>query len=220
MNFSFFTNFKSLFPFINIFLLSGSEFTCLFLISDKPLAFFSFSSAFNCSLLTLISSGSVIGFAFGGAFAEKIGRKWTLFVGLGITAFAYLVWGLLARGIEVPPPGKFNPFPVYIYAVFFVKGLGMSLVHVNSFPMVVELSTSKNVGKFTGYYYAASMAAQTVTPILLGFIFMKSGAWGVLPIYSAILIALSAIVFIIFVKNIKANKVQNAKGLEAFADED
>jgi maltose/moltooligosaccharide transporter len=81
--------------------------------------------------------------------------------------------------------------------------------------MVVELCTSKNLGKFTGYYYTASMSAQTITPILLGFVFMKAGIWGALPIYSSCLIALSFLVFTLFVKNIKIDKVKNAKGLEA-----
>ena len=76
------------------------------------------------------------------------------------------------------------------------------------------------IGRFTGFYYAASMAAQTVTPILLGFIFMRSGAWGVLPVYSSILIALSAIVFSLLVKNIKARKVENTKELEALGGDD
>jgi hypothetical protein len=64
------------------------------------------------------------------------------------------------------------------------------------------------------------MAAQTVTPILLGLLFMRSGAWGVLPIYATILTALSAAVFAIFVKNIKTKKMENAKGLEAFGEDD
>ena len=34
--------------------------------------------------------------------------------------------------------------------------------------MVVELSRGGNVGKYTGYYYTASMAAQVITPILSG----------------------------------------------------
>ncbi|MBO7336369.1 MAG: MFS transporter, partial [Lachnospiraceae bacterium] len=74
---------------------------------------------------------------------------------------------------------------------------------------------SKKIGKFTGFYYTASMSAQTVTPILLGLLFNMTGVWRALPIYSAILIVLSCIVFTALVKNIKARKVQNAKGLEA-----
>ena len=34
--------------------------------------------------------------------------------------------------------------------------------------MVVELSRGSNVGKYTGFYYTASMSAQVITPILSG----------------------------------------------------
>ena len=81
--------------------------------------------------------------------------------------------------------------------------------------MVVELCSSKKIGKFTGYYYTASMSAQTVTPILLGLVFKATGAWGALPIYACILTILSCTMFTTLVKNIKAEKVANAKGLEA-----
>ena len=96
----------------------------------------------------------------------------------------------------------------------------MALVHNCSFPMVVELCSSKKIGKFTGFYYASSMSAQTVTPILLGFIFTKTMLWRALPVYACILYALAALVFFAFVKNIKAKKVANAKGLEALGADD
>ena len=59
------------------------------------------------------------------------------------------------------------------------------------------------------------MSAQTVTPILLGFLFDMTGAWRALPIYACIMTTLSAIVFISLVKNIKAKKVANVVGIEA-----
>jgi MFS family permease len=86
--------------------------------------------------------------------------------------------------------------------------------------MVVELSSSKTIGKFTGFYYAASMSAQTVTPILLGLVFNMTRKWRVLSIYAAILTACSFAVFTLLVKNIRASKVANAKGLEAIGAED
>lgn len=36
--------------------------------------------------------------------------------------------------------------------------------------MVVEISAAGEVGKYTGYYYTFSMAAQVITPILSGFL--------------------------------------------------
>ena len=64
------------------------------------------------------------------------------------------------------------------------------------------------------------MSAQTGTPVLLGLIFMRTGAWGVLPVYSSVLTALSALVFICLVKNIRIRKVATTSGLEAFAEDD
>jgi predicted MFS family arabinose efflux permease len=49
-------------------------------------------------------------------------------------------------------------------------GIGWSAINVNSYPMVVEMSRSSDVGKYTGYYYTFSMAAQIFTPILSGFL--------------------------------------------------
>ena len=85
--------------------------------------------------------------------------------------------------------------------------------------MVVELCSSKKIGKFTGYYYAASMSAQTITPVLLGLVLNATMAWRTLPVYAAILTALSFGVFTALVKNIKAKKIENARGLEALGDD-
>ncbi len=172
-------------------------------------------------ILTIVGGlASVIGFALGGSIADKIGRKWTISCGLGIT-FAALIVMCFAHptGVVTGANGEYT-FPTLLYAVWFIKGFGMSLVHICSFPMVVELCSSEKIGRFTGYYYAASMAAQTVTPILLGLVFNLSGRWGVLPIYSMSLTLLSFLVFTALVKNIRTNKVQNAKGLAAFDTDD
>ena len=94
----------------------------------------------------------------------------------------------------------------------------MSLVHVNSFPMVVELCNSKKIGRFTGYYYAASMAAQTITPIALGsLLFIDGFDWRFLPVYAGVCIVVSLAVFF-FVKNVKNTKTTFTKGLEALGE--
>jgi len=179
------------------------------------------SSSSSTMIMTIVSGlAAAVGFAIAGIIADRIGRKWTISTGLFITFAALLIMIFIRpTGVVTGANGEFS-FPALLYALWVLKGFGMALVHNCSFPMVVELCSAKKIGKFTGYYYAASMAAQTVTPVLLGFIFMKSGAWGALPIYSAILIALSAVVFSLLVKNIKANKLDNAKGLEALGADD
>ena len=167
-------------------------------------------------LLTIIGGvASVLGFAIAGSIADRVGRKWTISTGLGITVLALIVMCFVApTGTVTGEHGEFA-FPALLYAVWAVKGFGMALVHNCSFPMVVELCSSKKIGKFTGFYYAASMSAQTVTPVLLGLVFNMTGAWRALPVYATILMVLSCAVFTGLVKNIKAAKVENVKGLEA-----
>jgi len=167
-------------------------------------------------ILTILGGvASVVGFAIAGSIADKIGRKGTISTGLGITVVALLIMCVVTPTGKVTGANGEFAFPKLLFVVWAIKGFGMALVHNCSFPMVVELCSSKKIGKFTGFYYAASMSAQTVTPILLGLIFTRTGVWRALPIYSTILIILSFTVFTIFVKNIKAVKVANVKGLEA-----
>ena len=172
-------------------------------------------------ILTIIGGvASVVGFATAGGIADKIGRKWTISTGLGITVVALAIMCLVApTGNAVGVHGEFS-FPTLLYVVWIIKGFGMALVHNCSFPMVVELSSNKTIGKFTGFYYTASMSAQTVTPVLLGLVFNVTGAWRALPIYSTILLMLSCAVFTSLVKNIKANKVANITGIEALGADD
>ena len=171
-------------------------------------------------ILTIIGGlASVIGFAIAGGIAEKIGRKWTISIGLGITVVALIIMCFVSPTSKVVGEHGECAFPTLLYGVWAIKGFGMALVHNCSFPMDVELSSSKTIGKFTGFYYTASMSAQTVTPILLGLMFNVTGAWRALPVYALILTVLSFVVFTALVKNIKAAKVENVTGLEALGDD-
>lgn len=205
----------------------GAEF--LWFMSDNAIGtyignyvIYYLNSVSSTTMYLVIFGGlaSVVGFATAGSIADKIGRKWTISIGLGVTFVALIFMCFVApTGKVTGANGEFT-FPAALYAVWIIKGFGMALVHNCSFPMVVELCSSKKIGKFTGYYYASSMAAQTVTPVLLGFLFNLTGMWRALPVYSCILTVLAFAVFSTLVKNIKASKVANAKGLEALGDDD
>ena len=159
--------------------------------------------------------GSVIGFAIGGIIASKIGRKFTVVSGLSLTLLGYTLWAILTFAIK--PNGS---FPFWIFIVWFIKGFGMSLVHVNSFPMVVELCPNSKIGRFTGLYYASSMAAQTITPIALGTLLLHPDfSWQFLPIYAIVCSVASLIVFL-FIKNIKSVKTKFTSGLDAIGEAD
>ena len=200
----------------------GAEF--LWFMSDNALGtyignyvIYHLQSASSATMVLTILGGlaSVIGFAIAGGIAEKIGRKWTISTGLAITFAGLVIMCFVTpTGRAVGARGEFA-FPSLLYAVWVLKGFGMALVHNCSFPMVVELCSAKKIGRFTGYYYAASMSAQTITPVLLGLVLNASLAWRTLPVYAAILTALSFCVFTGLVKNIRAAKVANVTGLEA-----
>ena len=62
-------------------------------------------------------------------------------------------------------------YPTYHWTMvifFAIIGFAWAAIGVNSYPMVVEMSKAGDVGKYTGYYYTFSMAAQVITPILSG----------------------------------------------------
>ena len=207
----------------------GAEF--LWFMSDNALGtyvgnyvIYYLNSMSSATMILTILGGlaSVVGFAIAGGIADKIGRKWTIstgliitFVGLVIMCFVMPTGKVAANAAH----GEFT-FPTLLYAVWVLKGFGMALVHNCSFPMVVELCSAKRIGKFTGYYYAASMSAQTVTPVLLGLVLRAANAWRALPVYACILTLLSCTVFTSLVKNIKARKVANVTGIEALGGDD
>ncbi len=213
-----------------LFAILGAEF--LWFMSDNAVGtfignyviYYLRSDSGKTGLITIIGgAASVLGFAIAGGIAEKIGRKWTITTGLSISVIALAIMCFVAPSdtlVTLKDGSTVNAFPVLLFAVWGLKGFGMALVHNCSFPMVVELCSSKQIGKFTGFYYTASMSAQTITPVLLGLLFTKTSAWNVLPVYATVLLALSCIVFTILVKNIKANKVKNVTGLEALDNGD
>ena len=94
-----------------------------------------------------------------------------------------------------------------------LAGVAWATINVNSFPMVVELCSDGDVGKYTGYYYTASMAAQTLTPMVSGFLMDKLGM-GILFPYAALFVA-GSFVTMLFVKH-GDSKVVAKRGLEAF----
>ena len=92
-----------------------------------------------------------------GMLSSKFGRKKMILVGIVILTTAFIL------GTIATEKTKF-----LIFFTMGIAGIGWATINVNSYPMVVEMSKGGNVGKYTGYYYTASMFAQIITPILSG----------------------------------------------------
>jgi MFS family permease len=82
---------------------------------------------------------------------------------------------------------SYNPA---IYAVMGVIGIGWASINVNSYPMVVEMASGADVGRYTGIYYTFSMSAQIATPILSGFLIQFFGYRTLFP-YAVVFSALA-----------------------------
>lgn len=171
-------------------------------------------TGFASTLAIIGGVAGAVGFLVAGPIADKIGRKWTVMSGLFTVILGYGIFALTLVFV-----GQSMAIKVVLAIAWIVKGFGFSLVHINSFPMVVELCSSKKIGKFTGFYYASSMAAQTITPILLGLLLKTTKEWNILPFYALGFMTVAIIIFA-FVKNIKSTKTTTKKGLEALADSD
>ena len=109
---------------------------------------------------------------------------------------------------------NFNPV---LYLLFALVGVAWAAINVNSLPMVVEMCSGSQIGKFTGLYYAFSMSAQIITPVIAGWLLEKIGYTTLFP-YAAIAVGL-AFVTMSFVRH-GDNKIEAKKGLEAFDTED
>ena len=98
-----------------------------------------------------------------GMLSGRVGRKKTILLGILLMSFCYLSACFITEQTPV------------MYLLFALVGIGWAAINVNSFPMVVEMSTAGDTGRYTGYYYAFSMAAQICTPLLSGLLIDNLG---------------------------------------------
>ena len=115
---------------------------------------------FNFTLI-VAQAAAVVAYIPVGIIASKIGRRKTILAGVAMLASAFFIGNFIS----------FSTPEFVMYPVFVLAGIGWATINVNSFPMVVELAKGGEVGKYTGYYYTASMAAQIVAPILSGLLY-------------------------------------------------
>ena len=115
---------------------------------------------FNLTLI-IAQAAAIVSYIPVGIIASKIGRRKTILAGIIILASAFFI------GNFITPTTP----EVIMYPVFILAGIGWATINVNSFPMVVELARGGDVGKYTGYYYTASMSAQIIAPILSGVLY-------------------------------------------------
>ena len=159
--------------------------------------------------LTLIiaQAAAIISYLPVGMIASKVGRKKTICAGVIMLATAFGVAAFL----------RDNSPAVLMNAMFALAGIAWATINVNSFPMVVEMCSEQDVGRYTGLYYTASMAAQVATPMFSGLLMDKLGMTVLFP-YAAVFSAL-ALVTMRFVRH-GDSRPEAKKGLNALEDMD
>ena len=138
--------------------------------------------------------------------SAKIGRKKTILIGIILLLICY------------GSASFYNTYHISMTFFFGLIGIGWAAINVNSLPMVVEMCSSADVGKYTGYYYTFSMSAQVITPILSGFL-MENISYRVLFPYA---VAFSALAFFTMtqVKHGDAKPMEKKSMLENFDIDD
>ena len=154
--------------------------------------------------LTLIvaQAAAIISYLPVGMVASRIGRKKTILAGITMLGTAFLLASFMREGSNI----------WVMNGLFALAGMGWATINVNSYPMVVELAKAGDVGKYTGYYYTASMSAQILTPVISGAFLTTIGMTTLFP-YAAVFVA-GAAVTMSFVKHGDAKPQEKKSVLE------
>lgn len=162
----------------------------------------------SSSYLLVATVAAIAAFVPLGFLSSKIGRKKAVLLGITLMTACYLI----AIFIKAQTP--------VMYAIFGLVGVGWASINVNSFPMVVEMSSGSDVGKYTGFYYTFSMAAQITTPLLSGFLIDNLG-WGYSVLFPyAVLFSALSFVTMLLVRHGDSKPQKKQSVLESFDVED
>ena len=146
-----------------------------------------FTDSQASNVLLIANVGAILSFIPIGILSNKFGRKRMIFIGVVVLAFAF---GSATVYTEYKP---------LMFGNFLLAGFAWASINVNSLPMVLEMASGSDIGKYTGLYYTFSMSAQIITPILSGLLFDLVGYKILFP-YSAFFLIL-AFVTMIFVNH-------------------
>lgn len=118
-----------------------------------------FTGSQASNVLLIANVGAILSFIPIGKLSEKFGRKKMILIGVIVLTFAFGTAGL------------YKNFTPLMFANFLLAGFAWAAINVNSLPMVLEMASGDDIGRYTGLYYTFSMSAQIITPILSGLLF-------------------------------------------------
>ncbi len=102
---------------------------------------------------------------------SRLGRRKSCVLGAALCTAGYI-------GTSFVRPDNVNT----LYLWFAVSAVSFPLFGINLGPMVLEIGKDSDAGRYMGYYYIATTAAQIVTPTLAS-LFINRFGFGVIGIY-------------------------------------
>ncbi len=125
-------------------------------ISRYASDFFSMQGGSYAIINIVTIAGGLISYVPVANISLKVGRKRVaLVMGTLMVICPVLIW-------------LFPTFSPLYYVLFLCMGASLGAVDLCVYPMIIEDCGAASVGRYSGYYYTVSMAAQVVTPILSG----------------------------------------------------
>ncbi|MBE6750619.1 MAG: SLC45 family MFS transporter [Ruminococcaceae bacterium] len=162
----------------------------------------------SSSYLLVATIAAIAAFVPLGFLSSAVGRKKTVLIGILLMTVCYAVAIFIKHQTPI------------MYAIFGLVGIGWAAINVNSYPMVVEMSNGSDVGKYTGFYYTFSMAAQITTPLLSGLLIDELG-WGYSILFPyAVVFSILSFTTMLFVKHGDSKPIAKKDLLENFDLED
>jgi MFS family permease len=178
-------------------------------ITSKYSVYASNILGFDYNLTLIVAQGAaIVSYIPVGIIASKIGRKKSILAGIIMLGTAFFIGNFITA----------NSPELLMYPIFALAGIGWATINVNSFPMVVELAKGGEVGRYTGFYYTASMAAQIVAPIFSGILYDRIGMRVVFFAFGTVFVALS-FVTMLFVRH-GDSKAERQSALESLGGAD
>jgi MFS family permease len=116
---------------------------------------------------------------------KKIGRKYSIMLGLAIIIVSMVIGGIL------------NSYSILLVVLFAFSGMGWAIINVNTLPAIVEMATKANLARMVGVYYIASQIAHALTSIVVGFVFTALG-FEVYFFYAALWMSIAFVLCIFF----------------------
>ena len=128
--------------------------------SNYCVYFLGLSASRSSFILGFFASSFLIFAIPAGFIGSKLGKRKTILIGLSGDIVVFII--LATIGTILP----FNETAMLI--LMAVGGFFWALVNINSYPMVVAMTSEEKIGTYTGLYYFSSSLAAILGPLFLG----------------------------------------------------